>query len=66
MDMRSKFPPRGQKRVRRAFLLFPKTINHERRWLEWAEWEEEIAYFVHGMSGQGGHSWDYVPTKWLD
>lgn len=28
-------------RIKKGFLFFPKEINNEMRWLEWAKWEEE-------------------------
>lgn len=33
---------RGDRRMQSAFLMFPKTINGKTRWLERAEWEEEL------------------------
>jgi hypothetical protein len=27
-------------RARKAFLILPKTINGETRWMEWATWSE--------------------------
>ena len=35
-------PRPGDKRVKTRFLLFPKTINGERRWLETATWTEYL------------------------
>jgi len=37
-------PKSGDLRVRAKFLLFPKRIGVETRWLEWASWVEE--YYV--------------------
>ncbi len=41
----------GDERVRHHFLLFPRFINHEWRWLEWATWTEEAVrcYDVPGV-----------------
>jgi hypothetical protein len=49
-------------RKRKAFLLFPKTIDNEKRWLEVAEWEE----VWHGIPAEGGQYsyWDAI--KWLN
>ena len=33
--------PYSRVRVCRAFLLFPKCIGYEKRWLEWACWERK-------------------------
>lgn len=30
-----------EQRIRSGFLLFPKTIAGELRWLEWAQWMQE-------------------------
>lgn len=47
---KSSGPVVNDKRMRKAFLLFPKTIGNECRWLEVAEWEEvcrcKTEYFV--------------------
>jgi hypothetical protein len=32
----------GDERRRKGFLLLPKTIAGETRWLEWAEWVERL------------------------
>lgn len=34
-------PQEGERRVRRAFLWWPRTIGNETRWLERAAWVEE-------------------------
>jgi hypothetical protein len=34
--------PYGARRVRSRFLILPKTLNGETRWLEVAFWEEEL------------------------
>jgi hypothetical protein len=40
--MRKQYPGKYERRIRSGFLLFPKTIGRERRWLETAIWEEEF------------------------
>lgn len=45
-------------RVRRRFLLFPKMIGTEWRWLEFASWLE-----IYGMDYHGGY---WVEEKWID
>jgi len=57
--MRWKRPKEGQRRIKSQFLLFPKTIRGETRWLEFASWEE--AFFV----GMTGYSW-WGEMKWID
>ncbi len=55
--MRWREPRDGDTRVRRGFLLFPKTISGETRWLEWARWQEryEASY----------ESW-WMAVAWVD
>lgn len=38
--MRKEMPQYGDKRIIKKFLLLPKTIDYERRWLENAEIEQ--------------------------
>jgi len=45
----------GQMRVRKGFLFFPKSIYGEMRWLEMAEWQEQVC---------SGFKW--VATDWLN
>jgi hypothetical protein len=47
--------PEGAWRVRRDFLIWPKTIESETRWLEWACWVERRRY------GMYGH---WLPERW--
>lgn len=47
----------GDVRFKKRFLLFPKTIFPETRWLEYAEWAEE---FVMGLDGPY-----WRPIGWL-
>lgn len=46
-------------RIRRAFLLFPKCLDGEWRWLEWATWEELPS------TDYLGCRW-WLATHWLD
>lgn len=55
-------PQRGDRRTRRAFLIFPKTIGSVTKWLETAEWEEE--WFRFGR--QSGESPDWDPIRWTE
>lgn len=56
--MRRKAPAVGTKRHRRRFLWFPKTIQHETRWLEVAAWVEIVAH--------SHKSWWWFPMRWDD
>jgi hypothetical protein len=49
-------------RTRKKFLLFPKTINNERRWLEYAEWEEYWDY----IPFEGGCYSSWIAIEWLN
>ncbi len=48
----------GDFRIRSGFLLFPKTIKEETRWLIWTTWKEErfISYGA-GRVGWAGREW---------
>lgn len=39
--MRWREPKEDDRRCRVAFLLLPRSINGETRWLEWATWEQK-------------------------
>lgn len=63
---RKRIPPKphelGETRTITQFLLFPKTINNETRWLETTTWEERC----HGTGGTENptyHIWHY--TRWI-
>lgn len=61
--MRTIFPERPKvwdRRTVSGFLLFPKTIGREQRWLERATWEE--LYTPGNMFSPG--LWDAV--RWVD
>jgi len=49
----------GDKRTKKRFLIFPKVIGKEWRWIEIAEWEEE--YKVAAIIGLM-----WFPTKWMN
>lgn len=55
--MRIKHPMVGDTRERSGFLFFPKTINYETRWLEWARWEQERRDSFNGY---------WLDTYWID
>ena len=42
-------------RLKVGFLFFPKTINGETRWLEYANWMQHFTYHY-----QNGFSWDDI------
>ena len=67
--MRFQQPKQGAERTRRAFLLFPKQIGEETRWLEFASWKETYeaptlqSVFSAFFHTPGTPRW--LPTKWL-
>jgi hypothetical protein len=61
--MRWTKPEAGQERIRSEFLLLPKTISGETRWLERAGWLER--YFVPSQSVLFIPPYWY-PVRWLE
>ena len=63
--MKKKYPKKYEKRIRSGFLLFPKRIKRERRWLEIATWEEEFrpVYPIQYPNILEGY---WKPIKWLE
>lgn len=53
--MRWSKPKPGDTRIRKSFLLFPKCINKECRWLEYTKWKEKYTKY---------NIWD--SQKWID
>lgn len=60
--MKKKHPEPNDIRVRKRFLLFPKTIGYETRWFEYASWEERYTmYFtIRGIRNE------WSAERWLD
>ena len=51
-------PSPGDTRMMTAFLLWPKNINNDVRWLERATWEEKY---------ECGYDWcQFKPVRWID
>lgn len=57
MKWRSKKPQIGDRRIVTRFLLFPKRINREVRWLEKTTWEESYKYKNSSLSLKGWDAW---------
>jgi hypothetical protein len=64
--MESKRPEKGTKRTTTRFLLTPLTIKGETRWLKRATYEEEVVYFICGVTGKDFGGWGWKPTRWID
>lgn len=52
----------GDYREKTRFLLFPKTIGYETRWLEVATWEEKY----NPCNEYNSLFSNWVPTKWIE
>jgi hypothetical protein len=59
----NKEPERGDTRVREGFLMLPKLIGNELRWLERAAWVE-IYVFTPGTM-VNGPTCDWVELRWF-
>ncbi len=59
--MKIRHPKKGDKRTKEKFLLFPKTIGLETRWLERARWEDEFRVYLTRTGVVG--CWE--GNKWL-
>lgn len=59
------WPERHERRAREGFLLFPKRIGMETRWLERTRWEERCQYFERFTTGLL-MGYDWLPVRWLD
>ena len=53
-------------RICKKFLIFPKTIDNERRWLETAKWEEMYQDNPFMYPSDGGPYMEWVAIKWID
>ena len=62
MRWRKKVLEEGETRVKRGFLFFPKTINNETRWLEYATWREHTI----GQSDGCGSWFIWGELEWVD
>lgn len=57
MRWKSRKPEIGDIRIITQFLLFPKRINREIRWLEKATWKESYRYKNSILSQKGWYAW---------
>lgn len=63
--MRKKHPEINDTRIIKKFLLFPKRIEYETRWLEVASWEEKFTlYYLPHVLSHGSAFWDSI--KWVE
>ena len=53
----------GDKRIRTKFLLLPKKIDYEVRWLEFAKWEER---FTAKWYEEDSYIYEWKAFRWLD
>lgn len=61
-------PCEGAKRIKIKFLLFPRCINQEWRWLEKAAWEQEYAWVSELKDNNMvlWVMWDVGHFRWID
>ena len=52
----SKLDKIGDRRIKQSYLFFPKRIDDNVRWLEWATWEDRYYGWRAG----------WAPIKWLE
>lgn len=57
-------PKNGDTRIKTKFLLFPKKINRETRWLEKGSWKEMCDVYYSPSQGDWVITWDEV--NWID
>lgn len=61
-----KNPKVGDYRTNSGFLLFPKRIGDETRWLEYAKWQEKIVEDIDvDMAGTAYRILSWEATDWL-
>ena len=62
--MRKQYPKKYESRIKTRFLLFPKRIGRERRWLEDASWREEFvpSYPLLYPDVLDGY---WIPMEWI-
>lgn len=60
--MRWTSPKLGDKRIRSRFLIFPKRLQSQWRWLEYACWEEEYQYVSYSFHYDG----KWQGRRWLN
>lgn len=56
----------GETRIRKAFLIFPRTIHNEMRWLEIVSWEEEFHVSSSSIIDSGGGVGYWESLRWID
>lgn len=68
MQWKKKQPPKlGDRRTKRRFLFFPKTILDITRWLEWAEWQEELIHkTMYNSFGNKYFKLIWIENFWTD
>lgn len=54
----------GQKRIRTGYLVFPKTINGERRWRKEVSFEQELVEIIQIDMAAVCPVW--IDTRWID
>jgi hypothetical protein len=58
------FPQKGETRIVKKFLFFPKKIGKETRWLEFASWVEEYVYMYGDMRNHFNEPGFWAAISW--
>ena len=63
--LHSEEPVNGARRTKTKFLLFPKTIENETRWLERTSWKQRYVAYVSRLNdtSMGG---EWIDMEWED
>jgi hypothetical protein len=62
--VKSKWDRVGETRIKRRFLLFPKTIGDTTRWFEIASWKQRLTVHQGCLEDGDDLSWDNI--EWVD
>lgn len=62
--MRHDLPKRNTTRTRKRFLFLPKCVDRQVRWLEIAEWKEQLVEYRDGDTGFFRLRWE--PIRWVN
>ena len=57
MKFETRFSKNG--RIRKAFLLFPRTIKSITKWWTQATWEEELVRYGYSQT-------EWIPIRWIE
>jgi hypothetical protein len=59
-------PTEGDIKIKKKFLLFPKNIDCETRWLEFVEYEQKYERCYYYYQGNRYYNLQWVNKRWLN